>query len=191
MWFKFQPNFKSYLGFCGLGCDLDFRSGAFWDLGLTIIFSEAQFVSIRHQWIMAKCCGGAMAITVLFRTTISDLLCSDSPHIVLVTVIATAQYWDLRYRDKTAARHISTICRLANMHTAQPLQKSDIELFAPKRINIIVKCDCWRVYLKWRHDGPGWRQEDHFTRDAGCNSRQLPAVARGDSTQRELVQKQS
>ena len=73
---------------------------------------------------MAKYCGGAMAITVLFRTTISDLLCADCSawaHVVLVTVsccpILRSESW-----DKTHLHHLQTGQLAA-------FRKSDIEHF--------------------------------------------------------------
>ena len=131
------------------------------------------FVSIPHQWIMAKYFGGAMAITVLFRTTISDLLCPDCSawaHVVLVTV-SCCPILRSESGDKTHLHHLQTGQLAA-------FRKSDIELFLRRKrcikgLSRIIKCDCWRVYLKWRQSaGPAcWRQEDHFTGDAGCNSR--------------------
>ena len=82
------------------------------------------FVSIPHQWIMAKYCGGAMAITVLFRTTISDLLCPDCSawaHIVLVTV-SCCPILRSEIRHKTHLPHLQTGQLAA-------FRKSDIEPF--------------------------------------------------------------
>lgn len=128
---------------------------------------------------MAKYCGGAMAITVLFRTTISDLLCSDS--LSLSSHRAGDRYShcpilrsEIQGQDSTKT-HLHHLQTGQHAHSSVCLKKSDMSFLRQKGLNRIIKCDCWRVYLEWRHSvlalGPGWRQEDHFTGDAGCNSR--------------------